>query len=435
MQHPVSALRSPPFLRLAAAAALFAFLGPAAAAGPDFQRDIQPILAEHCAHCHGIDETTRQGGLRLDIRQNALEGGDSGSPAIVPGNPEESELVARIRSTDRDVIMPPPREKKPLSDAQKALLEAWIADGAGYHPHWSFVPPKKAVVPAVAGAANPIDAFVGERLAAKQMEPAPPADAATLCRRLYLDLVGLPPSPDDIAAFEREGYEKTVEKLLASPRYGEKWARHWLDLARYSDSNGYEKDLPREMWAWRDWVIAAFNRDLPYDQFVVEQIAGDLLPNATQDQVVATGFLRNSMLNEEGAIIPEEFRMAEMFDRIDCVGKSVLGLTTQCAQCHTHKFDPITHDEYYGLFAFLNDTYEARSAVYTPEQLHDLAAMRAEIAALEVEIRRKRPRWQAEIDPWAADAVAKLPAWTPIAMEEMHSSGLLTHPTQRPDGS
>ncbi|MFM8379035.1 MAG: c-type cytochrome domain-containing protein, partial [Planctomycetia bacterium] len=161
MQHPVSALRSPLFLRLAAAAALLVFLGPAAAAGPDFQRDIQPILAEHCAHCHGIDETTRQGGLRLDIRQNALEGGDSGSPAIVPGNPEESEMVARIRSTDPDVIMPPPREKKPLSDAQKALLEAWIADGAGYHPHWSFVPPKKAVVPAVAGAANPIDAFVG----------------------------------------------------------------------------------------------------------------------------------------------------------------------------------------------------------------------------------------------------------------------------------
>ena len=415
--------------------AIACLAGPAAAAGPDFQREIQPILAEHCAHCHGIDESTRQGGLRLDIRQNALEGGDSGTPAIVPGTPEESEMVARIRSTDPDVIMPPPHEKKPLSDAQKALLEAWISDGAGYHPHWSFVPPKKAVVPAVPGASQPIDAFIAERLAAKQMQPAPPADAATLCRRLYLDIIGLPPSPDDIAAFEREGYEKTVEKLLASPKYGEKWARHWLDLARYSDSNGYEKDLPREMWIWRDLVINAVNHDLPYDQFVIEQIAGDLLPNATQDQIVATGFLRNSMLNEEGAIIPEEFRMAEMFDRVDCVGKAVLGLTTQCAQCHTHKFDPITHDEYFGLFAFLNDTHEARSYVYTPEQLQALAAIRADVAAAEEEIRRMRPQWQAEMEAFAADAVAKLQPWTTVTMEEMHSSSLLTHPTQRADGS
>ncbi|NCA11254.1 DUF1549 domain-containing protein [bacterium] len=226
-----------------------------------------------------------------------------------------------------------------------------------------------------------------------------------------------------------------LEKLLASPKYGEKWARHWLDLARYSDSNGYEKDLPREMWIWRDWVIGAFNRDLPYDRFVIEQIAGDLLPQATQDQIVATGFLRNSMLNEEGAIIPEEFRMVEMFDRVDCVGKAVLGLTTQCAQCHTHKFDPITHDEYYGLFAFLNDTHEARSYVYTPEQLQTLAAIRADVAAAEEEIRRMRPQWQAEMEAWAADAVAKLPAWMPITMEEMHSHALLTHPLQRADGS
>jgi hypothetical protein len=411
------------------------FLYAQALAGPDFQREIQPLLAEHCAHCHGIDESTRQGGLRLDIRQNALEGGDSGTPAIVPGKPGESEIVARIRSTDSDVIMPPPHEKKPLTQEQMRLLEEWIAAGAGYDPHWSFVAPKKAVVPAVAGASAPIDAFVRDHLAKKQMQPAPPADSATLCRRLYLDLVGLPPSPDDLAAFERDGYEKTVEKLLASPRYGEKWARHWLDLARYSDSNGYEKDLPREMWAWRDWVIAAFNRDLPFDQFVIEQVAGDLLPNATQDQIVATGFLRNSMLNEEGAIIPEEFRMAEMFDRIDCVGKSVLGLTTQCAQCHTHKFDPLTHDEYFGLFAFLNDTHEARSYVYTPGQLEQLAAMRAEIAAAEDDIRRRRPQWRAEMEAWAADVAAKVPAWKVIEMEEMHSGGLLTHPAQRPDGS
>ena len=401
----------------------------------DFVEHVQPILAEHCTHCHGRDAATRQGGLRLDVRDAALAGGESGLAAIAVGRPAESELVRRIHARDPDEIMPPPHENKPLTSDERAILEAWIAGGAEYAGHWAFEPPRKATPPAVPGVEHPIDAFVGARLAERGMVPAPQADDATLCRRLWLDIVGLPPSPADIEAFRRDGYERTVESLLASPRYGEKWARHWLDLARYSDSNGYEKDLPRDMWAWRDWVIAACNRDLPYDQFVIEQIAGDLLPNATQDQVVATGFLRNSMLNEEGAIIAEEFRMVEMFDRIDCVGKAVLGLSTQCAQCHSHKFDPLTQDEYFGMFAFLNDTYEARSYVYTPEQQRALAAIGAEIAAAEEEIRRLRPHWQAEMEAWAAAAVAPLPAWTPIRMEEMHSSGLLTHPTQRADGS
>jgi hypothetical protein len=418
----------------AAAACIGPITGPAAAAGPDFERDIQPILAEHCAHCHGIDESTRQGGLRLDIRQNALQGGDSGTPAIVPGKPAESEIVARIRSTDPDVIMPPPREKKPLSPEQMRLLEEWIAAGADYEPHWAFVAPKKATVPAV-GAANPIDAFVHAHLAAKQIEPAPQADSATLCRRLYLDLVGLPPSPDDLTAYARDGHEKTVEKLLASPRYGEKWARHWLDLARYADTNGYEHDDFRQMWLWRDWVIAAINRDMPYDQFLVEQIAGDLLPDATQDQIVATGFLRNSMLNEEGAIIPEEFRMVEMFDRIDCVGKAALGLTTQCAQCHTHKFDPLTHEEYYGLFAFLNNSYEAKSYVYDAESLAQMAATREKLAAADEAIKTQRPNWRAEIAAWEREVAAGLVPWTPIVADEMFSGGLLTHPVQQPDKS
>src|SRR5439155_22733491 len=196
------------------------------------------------------------------------------------------------------------------------------------------------------------------------------------CRRLYLDLVGLPPSPAEIDEFvaacakdRQAAVAALADKLLATPRYGEKWARHWLDVARYSDSNGYEKDLPREMWAYRDWVIAALNRDLSYDQFLIEQLAGDLLPNATQDQVIATGFLRNSMVNEEGAIVPEQFRSDEMFDRMDALGKAALGLTLQCAQCHTHKYDPITQAEYYGLYAFLNDTHEAQSWVYAPAQL------------------------------------------------------------------
>jgi len=401
----------------------------------DFVEHVQPILAEHCAHCHGLDPQTREGGLRLDLRDAAVAGGESGRAAIVPGRPAESELVRRIRARDPDEIMPPPHENKPLTSDEQATLEAWIAQGAVYAGHWAFEPPRKATPPAVPAATNPIDAFVRGRLAARGLAPAAPADDATLCRRLWLDLVGLPPSPADLEAFRRDGFDATVDTLLASPRYGEKWARHWLDLARYSDSNGYEKDLPRDMWAWRDWVIAAFNRDLPYDQFVVEQIAGDLLPGATQDQIVATGFLRNSMLNEEGAIIAEEFRMVEMFDRMDCVGKAVLGLTTQCAQCHSHKFDPLSQDEYYGMFAFLNDTYEARSYVYTAEQLEALAAIRADVAAAEAEVRRLRPQWQAEMEAWAAAAAAPLPAWTPIRMDEMHSSGLLTHPTQRADGS
>jgi hypothetical protein len=408
------------------------------AAGPvkiDFTEHVQPILAEHCAHCHGLDPETRHGGLRLDLRDAALAGGDSGLAAIAVGKPAESELVRRIHSQDPDEVMPPPRENKPLTPEKVAILEAWIAQGAEYAGHWAFEPPRKAVVPPVAGAANPIDAFVRAKLADRNLAPSPPADQATLCRRLWLDLVGLPPAPADLEAFARDGYEKTVDRLLASERYGEKWARPWLDLARYSDTNGYEKDLKREMWAWRDWVIAALNSDMPYDAFLVEQIAGDMLPGATQDQVVATAFLRNSMLNEEGAIVPEEFRMVELFDRLDCLGKSVLGLTTQCAQCHTHKFDPLSHTEYYGLFAFLNDTHEAWSFVYTPEQSRVLAELRAGLAAAADEARTIRPEWRRELEAWERGVAAGLVAWTPITMRQMDSVGLLNHPVQLADQS
>ncbi len=402
------------------------------AAGPDFQRDIQPLLSEHCGHCHGVDPETRQADLRLDIRQNALEGGESGTAAIVAGKPDASELVRRIVSDDPDEIMPPPHEKKPLAPQQIDLLKEWIAGGAAYQPHWAFIAPQKASLPADGGQ-HPIDAFVRSRLAREGLQPSPPADPAALCRRLHLDLIGLPPSPEQVAAFGRSGYEKTVDALLASERFGEKWSRHWLDLARYSDTNGYEKDFRREMWTWRDWVIAAINRDMPYDQFVVEQIAGDLLPDATQEQIVATGFLRNSMINEEGAIIAEEFRMVEMFDRIDCLGKAVLGLTTQCAQCHTHKFDPLTHDEYYGMFAFLNNTYEARSYVYTPEQRGVIDDVRRQLAAVDEQVRQQQPGWQQELAAWEQEAAAGLVPWMPVEMKEMSSKNMLTHPTQLPD--
>ena len=444
MTHPHS--RPPAFTRglLIAAAALAVGVtlclsaDRARAATPDYERDVQPILSEHCGHCHGVDEQSRRGDLRLDQRLTALAGGESGLPAIVPGKPDESELVARILATDPDTIMPPPEEKKPLSAGQIETLKAWITAGANYQPHWAFVPPRRPAVPAVAtpeAATHPIDAIVAARLAATGLAPAPEADAATLCRRLHLDLVGLPPSPEQLAAFAADGYEQTVDRLLASERFGEKWARHWLDLARYSDTNGYEKDSRREMWIWRDWVIDALNRDLPYDRFVVEQIAGDLLPDATPDQLVATGFLRNSMINEEGAIIAEEFRMVEMFDRVDCLGKAVLGLTTQCAQCHTHKFDPLTHDEYYGLFAFLNNTYEARSSVYTPEQRATIDDLRRQLAAADEKIRVRRPAWREELAAWERAVAAALVPWKPVTMTDMSSGGLLTHPTQLADGT
>ncbi len=421
-------------LMLALAAIFLASVDSPLMAEVDFQRDIQPILAEHCLQCHGVDAKERKSDLRLDLREPALKGGESGIAAIVPGKLDESELIRRITTPDADAIMPPPGHQKPLSDKQIQTIKQWITEGAKFEAHWAFTPPVKAKLPEV-GTTHPVDAFVRDRLQREQLAPSPRATNAVLCRRVYLDLIGLPPSPQELAAFEQNGFEATVKTLLASERYAEKWARHWLDLARYSDTNGYEKDLQREQWTWRDWVIEALHRDMPYDQFLVEQIAGDLLPNPTQPQLIATGFLRNSMINEEGAIVAEQFRMVEMFDRIDCIGKAVLGLSTQCAQCHTHKFDPITHDEYYGMFGFLNNSYEAQSWVYTPDQLVQLADIQQKIAAAEARIRTNRPQWEAELAAWAADWTSKRVAWQPLDAIEMGSISGLSHPTQEADKS
>jgi hypothetical protein len=400
----------------------------------DFQRQIQPILAEHCAQCHGRDEATRHGGLRLDIREQALEGGDSGEPAIVPGEPDASLILKRVTSEEEWEMMPPPDENHPLSNQQKALLAEWIRQGAPYADHWAFVAPKQVAVPE-AGPAHPVDALVTSRLQSRDLTLSPPADSATLARRLYLDIVGLPPTLEQVEAFERDGLESTLARLLASERYGEKWALYWLDAARYSDTNGYEKDMPRDQWIWRDWVVNALNKDMPYDQFIIEQIAGDLLPDATQDQMVATGFLRNSMLNEEGAIIPEEFRMFEMFDRMDCVGKAVLGLSLQCAQCHSHKFDPISHDEYYGLFAFLNNSYEAQSWVFSDEQKRQAAEVRDSIRQVEKRLRSEVPEWEAKLAAWTDQLREAQIAWKPLDAIELGSVSGLTHPVQLEDRS
>jgi mono/diheme cytochrome c family protein len=397
----------------------------------DYQRQIRPILAEHCWQCHGVDDKTREGQLRLDLRDAALQGGDSGTPAIRPGDAAQSEMLVRLRSDDPDLKMPPPHLPKQPSADEIALLERWIGQGAPYAQHWAFTPPVQLPLPKAD--ASPIDAWIDARHQAMGITPSPAAPLHQLARRLYLDLIGLPPSPAELEAFEKEGLEATVDKLLDSPRYGEKWARHWLDVARYSDTNGYEKDLRREQWAWRDWVIAAIQNDMPYDQFVIEQIAGDLLPNATQDQVIATGFLRNSMINEEGAIVPEQFRKVEMFDRLDCIGKAVLGLTTQCAQCHTHKFDPISHDEYFGMFAFLNNTYEAQSWVYAPDRLQQLNQARAAVDQAMESIRKQLPDGQARLDQWTSQLAASRPNWRPVQATLLETISGLNHPTQEED--
>ena len=337
-----------------------------AAESPDFLREVRPILSSHCFKCHGPDDDTRKGGVRLDMRDAALKSGKSGGPAIVPGQPEKSEVIARIFTTDEDDLMPPAKVKHPLNPQQKDILKRWIADGADYRPHWSFVAPKAVSPPDVQNPGfevrNSIDAFIAARLQKEGLKPSPEASKLTLARRLHLDLIGLPATPEEADAFAQDARpdacERLVAKLLASPRYGERWARKWLDLARYADSNGYEKDRNRSIWPYRDWVIRALNADMPFDQFTVEQIAGDLLPNPTRDQLVATGFHRNTMLNEEGGIDPLEFRFHAVVDRVNTTGTAWLGLTVGCAQCHTHKYDPILHKDYYQLMAFLNNAEE-----------------------------------------------------------------------------
>ncbi|VTS05383.1 DUF1553 domain-containing protein [Tuwongella immobilis] len=400
------------------------FCGRSAAAGepaPDFARDVRPILSSHCFQCHGPDAKTRKGGLRLDLRDAALKPGKSGELAIVPGKPDASELVARIHEMDESVVMPPPEVKKPLNAAQKAILVRWIQSGAEYPGHWAFQPPKKPTPPTVKDAAwvrNPIDAFVRKRLEAEGLTPAPEADRPTLIRRLSYDLIGLPPTIEETEAFlndrSPDAVERLVDRLLASPHYGERWGRLWLDLARYADTNGYEKDRPRSIWPYRDWVIDAINRDMPFDRFTIEQLAGDLLPNATESQRVATGFHRNTMLNEEGGIDPLEFRYHAMADRVATTGKVWLGLTVGCAQCHTHKFDPITHREYFGMFAFLNNADEPRLPLKRPEILRKRQELQQQIDRMTRELPQafgSEAAYEKAFADWLAQVTPASVAW------------------------
>lgn len=367
--------------------------------GIDFLRDIRPILASHCFKCHGPDEKTRKGGLRLDDPEEALKPARSEARAIVPGRPGDSELLRRIDTSDPDELMPPPSAKIPLTDTQKVLLRRWIAAGAEYRPHWAFLPPQRPAVPALRQLAaerrTDLDAFILARLERAGLAPSPEADRLTLLRRVSLDLVGLPPTPEEADAFladtSPEAYERVVDRLLASPHYGERWARRWMDLARYADTNGYEKDRPRSIWPWRDWLIGAINDDLPFDQFTIDQIAGDLRPGATQAQRIATGFHRNTMINEEGGIDPLEYRFHAMVDRVHTTATTWLGLTLACAQCHTHKYDPVTHREYYGFMAFLDNADEPEMEVRSEAIAVRRAAIEAEADALERDLPRQFP--------------------------------------------
>jgi len=355
---------------------------------PSFTRDVRPLLARKCFACHGPDEEAREADLRLDRREVAVDYG-----AIVPGEPDDSTLVHRIAADDPDVRMPPAEGGESLTDAQQQMLRRWIADGARYQRHWAFVPPERPALPQVQRAdwpRNGIDHFVLARLEAEGMEPSPRADRYRLVRRVYLDLIGLPPTPEEADAFvqneDPQAYEKLVDRLLQSQRYGEHWARQWLDLARYADTNGYEKDRPRSIWPYRDWVIRALNDDMPFDQFTIEQLAGDMLPDASPQQRIATGFHRNTMLNEEGGIDPLEFRFYAMVDRVATTGTVWLGMTTGCAQCHSHKYDPVSHTEYYRLMALLNNADEPDMEVPDPKLIARRQELKARIDALEQEL-------------------------------------------------
>lgn len=330
-----------------------------AAGVPGFNRDVRPILSENCFLCHGQDAKEHGGELRLDIREQAVAAREGG-PAIIPGDPEKSAMIRHITSTDPDVVMPPAKAHLPaLKPEQIETLRKWIKGGAEYEPHWSFVTPTKAEVP---GGGNPVDAFVRARLVQEGLKPSPPAPMEAQVRRLHLDLTGLPPTLAEMDSFladtSPDRWEKRIRRLMDSPHFAERMALPWLDAARYSDTHGFSIDDHRDMWGWRDWVINAFVKNQPYDQFLTEQLAGDLIPNATPDQIAATGFLRNSMNTHEGGTIPEEYRVAYTIDKVDAVATSMLGLTMKCCQCHDHKFDPISQKDYYSFFAFFNSSSE-----------------------------------------------------------------------------
>jgi len=425
-----------------------------------FNRDIRPILSDSCFHCHGPDEKERKGGIRLDLKEEAFKKGKSGLIPLVPGKPEDSEVLVRIflESGDED-SMPPADSGKSITAVQRETLKQWVAQGAEYEGHWAFVAPVRPTVPGGDAAVHSVDAFLGERLANEGLAMQPAADKATLLRRVSLDLTGLPPTLAEQDAFANDhspkAYETVVDRLLASPHFGERMAMDWLDFARYADSNGFQSDGSRQMWMWRDWLIEAYNRNLPFDQFTIEQLAGDLLPNPTQDQIIATGFNRNHRLNGEGGRIEEEWFVETVIDRVETTTMTWMALTFNCCRCHDHKYDPITQKEFYGMFAFFNSVEETgvlhaegKNGVNTPPLLRlptaaqqvELARLDGVVTAAEASVASAGQNDGAAFEAWVKEtrAAALAPAepspWRPASEETAKSLGnaILTRQT---DGS
>ena len=428
---------------LGATALAFLLLLPAGAQDParsvtapgriQFNRDVRPILADTCLACHGPDAKSRKADLRLDLKEGAFGEYEKGKIAVVPGQIERSELWKRISTADTSDLMPPPKSGKKLTPAQVGILKRWIEEGAPWQGHWAFEP-----VPALAGPPS-IDDFIRARLKAEGLKPSPEADKATLLRRVTLDLTGLPPEPAELDAFVADAspnaYEKVVDRLLASPHYGEHMARFWLDLARYGDTHGLHLDNYREMWPWRDWVIRAFNENMPFDRFVTEQLAGDLLPDPTLEQKIATGFNRNHITTSEGGSIDEEVHIRNVMDRVDTFGQVFFGITLGCAKCHDHKFDPFTMKEYYQLSAFFNscdgpdldgnrkDTPPVLK-VPTLAERAELADLAKKIGELEGRLNGPIPELDAPQAAWEKDLAARFPKlWTRLDPAELKTAG------------
>lgn len=413
----------------------------------DFARQIRPILAANCFDCHGPDEKARKANLRLDQPDGWFAPRSDGQPIVAPGRPEESELFRRITSSDPARRMPPANSGKSLNEAQIELIRKWIEQGAKWKGHWSFQPVRRPVVPVpegIAWCAGPIDAFVLERLNKEGLRPSPEADRYTLVRRLYLDLLGFPPTPEEADRFVNDprpdAVERLVDRLLNSVAFGERWARIWLDLARYADTQGYEKDARRTIWRYRDWLIDALNADMPYDQFTVEQLAGDLLPNPTLDQLIATAFHRNTMTNTEGGTDDEEFRVEAVADRVQTTMQVWMGLTFECARCHNHKYDPISQKEYYQIFAFFNNTADndrpdEYPTIETPTRLQVMERdqLRAALAAARADLTRRTDDRVDAFEAWLSQARSRLEGvsesgWYltgPISAEDELSDGVL----------
>ncbi|HWB06204.1 MAG TPA: PSD1 and planctomycete cytochrome C domain-containing protein [Verrucomicrobiales bacterium] len=426
----------------------------AATAEVSFNRDIRPILSENCYSCHGPDKRARKAERRIDNAEGAYAEHE-GTRAFVPGDPAKSDAWARVSSVETDDDhMPPSKSGKKLKPEQIALLKKWIEEGAKYESHWSFIPPKRPEVPHIEGRKaeirNPIDAFLLARLANEDLTFSPEAEKTTLIRRATYDLTGLPPTPAEVDAFladtSANAYGKLIDRLLASPLYGEKMAVPWLDLSRYADTHGYHLDAGREQWPWRDWVISAFNRNLPFDQFVEWQLAGDLLPDATTEQKLATGFVRNNMINFEGGAIPEEYLAAYIKDRVNTTGTVFLGLTVGCAECHDHKFDPFTQRDFYQLYAYFNSVPEngldgskgnAAPLLHLPataEEAKKIEDLTVQIAAAEKHLTELGTQTEAAQAAWEKAITEKTAQWTVLKPESARADGG-TELAVQPDGS